>query len=311
MKSNYLRYEIVKENSIIRDGFKLRYYIEGEGIPVLICGSAIYYKRVFSQDLSNYCKMIYFDNRVFGGTCLKEMSQSDFEPKKIYDDIEALRQHLNLDKIVIIGHSGQAYMALEYAKHYPNSVSHVVMIGRAPTSDDKARAWAESNWHTLASDERKAALQRNLGNQSDEFINGFPAPQNYIKNYLRNTPKIWFNYDFDAESLWNNVELNIQGFNYIWGELFPKLDITKGLEDFNIPVAVMLGKYDGLVAPPTSWDAVQNKFKQLNIFIFDKSGHTPPLEEPALFNERLLQFLEMSSQSFNNKILSDPERYNA
>lgn len=36
------------------------------------------------------------------------------------------------------------------------------MIGRAPTSDDKANVWAESNWHTLASDERKAALKQNL-----------------------------------------------------------------------------------------------------------------------------------------------------
>lgn len=301
----------MKENSIIRDDFKLRYYIEGEGTPVVVCGSAIYYKRVFSKNLSNYCKMIYFDNRVFGGTCLKEMSQSDFEPEKIYEDIEELRHHLNLDKIVIMGHSGQSYMALEYAKHYPNSVSHVVMIGRAPTSDDKANAWAESNWHTLASDERKAALQRNLESQPDEFINSFPAPQNYIKNYLRNTPKIWFDYDFDAGSLWNDVEFNSQGFNYIWGELFPKLDITQGLEDFNIPVAVMVGKYDGLIAPPTSWDTVQNKFKQLNICIFDKSGHTPPLEEPTLFNERLLQFLEISSQNFNNKFLSDLEIYNA
>ena len=66
-------------DSIQRDGFKLRYHIEGEGIPVLVCGSAIYYERTFPKDLIDQCQMIYFDNRVFGGTCLKEASQSDFE----------------------------------------------------------------------------------------------------------------------------------------------------------------------------------------------------------------------------------------
>jgi proline iminopeptidase len=235
--------------------------------------------------------MIYYDNRVFGGTCLKEASQADFELDKIYADVEMLRQHLDIEKFVIIGHSGQAYMALEYAKKYPNYVSHVVMIGMAPTFNNAAHIWAESNWESLASEERKAALERNFKKWPDDLINNLSEPKNFIQDYVRKTPKIWFDYNFDAASLWENVEFNSKGFNYIWGELFPKLDITLGLEDFNIPVAVMVGKYDGLIAPPESWDAVKDKFKKLKIYVFNKSGHTPPLEEPTIFTERLLKFI--------------------
>lgn len=284
------------KDSIEQDGFKLCYYIEGEGVPVLVCGSAIYYERIFPKSLLNVCQMIYFDNRVFGGTCLKEATQADFELNKIYADIEALRKKLNIEKFVIVGHSGQAYMALEYAKKYPNNVSHVVMIGMAPTYDDKAHRWAENNWQSLASEERKAALERSFEKWPDNFINTLPEPQNFIQDYIRNTPKIWFNYDFNAAPLWDNVEFNSQGFNYIWGELFPQLDITQGIENFNIPVAVMVGACDGLVAPPESWDAVRGKFKQLKFFVFDKSGHTPPLEEPAVFCEYLLGFIGESTK---------------
>jgi proline iminopeptidase len=282
---------MLMRDSIERDGFKLRYHIEGEGIPVLVCGSAIYYERVFPKHLLSACQMIYYDNRVFGGACLKEASQTDFELDKIYADIEALRQKLNVEKFVIVGHSGQAYMALEYAKKYPENVSHVVMIGMAPTYDDKAHAWAENNWQAIASKERKAALERNLKKWPDDLINGLPDPQNFVQDYIRNTPKIWFDYDFDASLLWDNVGFNSQGFNYIWGKLFPQLDITQGLESFNMPVAVMVGKYDGLVAPPESWEAVRDKFKKLKVFVFDRSGHTPPLEEPAVFAEHLLGFV--------------------
>lgn len=277
---------------IVQDNFKLRYHIEGQGIPVLVFGSALYYEKAFPKSLLNHFQMIYFDNRVFGGSALNQLKRSDFELDKLYSDIEVLRQQLNLNKFVIVGHSGQAYMALEYAKKYPAHVSHVVMIGMGPTYDQASHDWAEKNWNLLATEKRKAALARNKKNQPDEVINSLPEPQNFIQDYLRNTPKIWFDYDFDASFLWENVEFNALGFHYIWGELFPKLDITQGLEDFQIPVAVMLGKYDGLVAPPESWNAVQEKFKQVKIYVFEKSGHTPQLEEPELFSQCLLSFIK-------------------
>jgi proline iminopeptidase len=281
------------KDSIEHDGFKLRYHIEGEGMPVLVCGSALYYERCFPKQLTKHCQMIYFDNRVFGGTCQKKATQADFELEKIYSDIETLRQHLNLGKFVLVGHSGQAYMALDYAKKYPDNVSHVVMIGMSPTYDDKSHAWAEDHWATHASKERKTALDRNIKKWPDDLINNLPDPKNAVQRYVRNTPKIWFDYDFDlaASALWEDVEFNTQGYNYIWGELFPHLEITQGLENFNIPVAVMVGQYDGLVAPPESWDAVKEKFNRLNIHVFNKSGHTPQLEEPAVFSERLLDFI--------------------
>jgi hypothetical protein len=37
--------------------------------------------------------------------------------------------------------------------------------------------------------------------------------------------------------------------------------------------------------------AVKDKFKKLKIYVFNKSGHTPPLEEPTIFTERLLKFI--------------------
>ena len=79
------------KDSIEHDGFKLRYHIEGEGMPVLVCGSALYYERCFPKQLTKHCQMIYFDNRVFGGTCQKKATQADFELEKIYTEVYRLR----------------------------------------------------------------------------------------------------------------------------------------------------------------------------------------------------------------------------
>lgn len=281
--------------AIEREGFKLRYHIEGEGIPVVVCNSVAYH--TFSEQLPKHCKLICLDTRVFGGSALKETERADFEPDLIYADIEALRQHLNLDQMVMVGHSGQSYFALEYAKRYPEYVSHVVMIGMSPTFDDKSHQWAEENWQSIASNERKEAFKNNIEAWPDAEIGKLPVKHKFIKDYIRKTPKIWFDYNYDAGVLWKDVDFSVQGISYIWGELFPKLDITKGLENFDIPVAVMLGKYDGLIAPSGAWDMIRDKFKCLEIHVFEESGHTPQLEEPKLFDKYLLEFIHKNKVS--------------
>jgi proline iminopeptidase len=53
----------------------------------------------------------------------------------------------------------------------------------------------------------------------------------------------------------------------------------------------MLGRYDFLLAPPSAWDPVKDKFRDLTIRIFEQSGHTPQYEEAALFDTVLLEWL--------------------
>jgi proline iminopeptidase len=39
------------------------------------------------------------------------------------------------------------------------------------------------------------------------------------------------------------------------------------------------------------WDGAEDKMANLTIRLFDSSGHTPQLEEPAEFDRALLEFL--------------------
>ena len=86
------------------------------------------------------------------------MPLSEYSLEQISDDIELVRTELGLGPIVIIGHSGHALMALEYAKRYPESVSHVVMIGIAPDLSETSHDEADAYWEMLATTERKAAF---------------------------------------------------------------------------------------------------------------------------------------------------------
>jgi proline iminopeptidase len=120
---------------------------------------------------------------------------------------------------------------------------------------------------------------------------GLSPTARFIRTYVRNGPRIWYDPRFDSTPLWEGIEINEVLFK-IWGEVFSKIDITQGLDALDVPVFLGLGRYDFLVAPPSSWDPIRQHFRDLTLRVFEKSGHTPQLEEPALFDHELLTWMQ-------------------
>lgn len=271
-------------------GFDLGYRIEGTGPNAFVVGSSIYYPRIFSENLRNHFRLIFADMRAFAPTPRSE-TPLNFDLNLLLDDIECMRQKLNLGQIIIIGHSGNAFLALEYAKKYPEYVSHVVMIGTGPDFSDASKEAADQYWATCASFDRKATFTRSFELHSDSHYEQIPLNQRFIWNYLRHAARIWYNFNFDSAPLWEGVNVNMPIFEYVWGTLFKEIDITKNLEALNKPVFLALGRYDFIVAPPESWNPLRSKFKNLSIATFEHSGHSPFYEEPDLFDKTLLDWL--------------------
>ncbi len=101
----------------------------------------------------------------------------------------------------------------------------------------------------------------------------------------------WYDQDFDSTPLWEGVEVNMDMFTHVWGTLLAEIDITQGLDAFERPAFLALGRYDFLVAPPSSWDPVKPHFNDLTVHIFEESGHTPQYEQAALFDSELLTWM--------------------
>lgn len=276
------------------NGYQLRYSIEGSGLPTLVIGSEIYYPRTFSKNLRKHLKLIFMDHRGFGIAPKREMQNAEFELDILVDDVEEVRQRLGLNKIIVLGHSGHAFIALEYAKKYPQHVSHVVMLGVIPSLSDKNKDAIDQFWQEFASPERKAALEKNEEKLPDEKLKHLRADQQFIQQYIRSTPKIWYDYDFDMSHLWEGIEINMQMLGYVWGVLFRDIDITKGLNQLNKPVFLGLGKHDYL-APYILWNSVRSHFKDLTTCIFEESGHTPQMEETEMFDQKLMQWINTHS----------------
>jgi proline iminopeptidase len=102
----------------------------------------------------------------------------------------------------------------------------------------------------------------------------------------------WYDPSFDAAPLWEGVTVNMLGIDYLWGEVFRDLDIREGLDELDKPVFLALGRFDYLVAPYASWQPYRECFRDLTVRVFDRSSHTPQLEESRLFDHELVTWLK-------------------
>ncbi|MUH01169.1 alpha/beta fold hydrolase [Scytonema sp. UIC 10036] len=270
------------------NGFQFQYILEGDGTPAIVIGSSLYYSRTFSNNLRNSLKLVFVDHRGFSPPYdCKDITQ--FQLDILVDDIELVRKELGFEKIIIIGHSGHAFMALEYAKKYPANVSYAVMICGAPSYSHEAHKASVRYLNDSVCPDRKAVLAKNLARLPQEIE---AAPEkSFITFCLLMGPKSWFDYNYDATKLWEDVEVNMTMFDYVWGEVFRDIDITKNLDKLQAPVLLALGRYDYLVPPPYLWEPIRDKFPNLTIRIFEKSSHAPHFEEPELFDRELLNWL--------------------
>jgi proline iminopeptidase len=274
--------------------FELSYCVEGSGPPVIVIGSAVYYRRVFSAALRQSLQLVFLDHRGFAPV-RADVPVSEYALALVLDDIERARAHLGLGKVVIIGHSGHGYMALEYAKRYPQHVSHVVMIATGPSHSAEHMQALERHWQESVCPERKERLAHDLALLPAEIE---AAPERRFVTYcVRMGARSWYDHTFDATPLWEGVHVNMPAFDHLWGEVFRDIDIRQGLDRLDVPVLLALGRHDYLVAPYAAWDPYRHSFLDLTVRVFEKSGHTPQFEESGLFDAELLRWLSEHRRS--------------
>jgi len=233
---------------------------------------------------------VFLDHRGFAAS-LGAVDRKVFALDNLVEDVERARQELGLGRIAVIGHSGHALIALEYAKKYQTKVSHLIMIGIAPDFSASSTLAAELYWHKSASPERKAAQRENVRKLPDAMLKKLPPGERLVKSYVRSGPRAWYDFHFDASPLWVGVEMNADMYEYVWGQVFRDIDITQGPSGFDRPVLLALGRYDFIVVPPSSWDRIRPKFANLTVRVFERSSHTPQYEEPELFDAETLRWI--------------------
>jgi proline iminopeptidase len=271
------------------EGARLGYRIEGHGQSCLVIGSSAYYPRVFSQELREHLQLVFVDLRQFAA------SDPAFSPERIsietyIDEIEHVRQTLELGDVVVVGHSLHGVIALEHARRYPEHVLGVVAIGSPPYRSHEDPSPSERFWLADASEERKEIVARRLAELTHEVCAALSPAELWKRRYQASAPKIWFDPTYDDSLLWEGVEMNGPVYQRVAGELFKPYDLAQIPGEIATPVLIVHGRYDYWESH-TLWEGRLHKLPRHTFVLFERSGHMPSLEEPKRFNEELLAWI--------------------
>ncbi|WP_249659628.1 alpha/beta fold hydrolase [Lysinibacillus fusiformis] len=278
---------MTRDKKIICDGFELHYCIKGQGEPILVVGSSVYYPRLFSENLSQHFQLIFLDHRGFVKPP-RPLKQEDYTLEKIVDDIEQARQLLKLEHFIILGHSGHAFMAMAYANTYPQHVRKVILLNTATTNSQERQQQSLSFFDANASVARKKQFERDIAFLAQDLKK--EPERRFVHMCIRMGAHSFYDYSFNATAMWEGVYTNMEVIDYLWGRAFAEQDLLQLTRSFPKPVFVGLGRYDFLVAPVSLWEAIEDT-SQVKKVIFEQSGHNPMFEEPELFDEQLISWI--------------------
>jgi len=271
------------------------YKIEGTGIPCLIVIShgIQFHQRTFSENLRKNLQLIFTD---LSGGYSDTRNVEEMTLDSIMDDIDGIRRELNLDRIALVGHSAHVLLNLEYARRYPDNLSHCILMVHGPKfwQLDDCRKIMDDHWDSFASDERKEAYSRNRMELTDERLNSVSPSEALILSYVADAPKYWHNYDINRSHLFEGFKINREFFDRLMKVVLKEYDATSYLSEIECPVFIAMGRYD-FVCPPPLWDGEKEKLQNCTYYLFERSGHHPQIEEQVLFDERLIDWIKKVS----------------
>lgn len=271
----------------VGDG-ELPYVVEGAGRPCIVVGMTNYYVRAFPDELKRVLRCAFMSTRAAAPAYAADTTGQYPLPAAVAD-VEAVRQALGWEKVVVFGHSAHGAIALEYARRYPDRASHAILVGSAPYWGARLSAAAQEFWQADASAERKAAAAARQRQFAAELRDARGSDA-FIRGYIANAPTYWYDPDYDAEPLWRGIHINMPYFNSLFASL-SSYDVREGAA-VTTPVFIALGRYDYAI-PYTLWDESSTAFlPAAEVHVFSRSGHTAFLEEAREFAEQLQQWLD-------------------
>jgi proline iminopeptidase len=234
-------------------------------------GDHSYYKPALSP-LADKMQLVYIDHRGQGRSA--RGPQETYTLENNVEDLEALRQYLGLDKIVVLGASYGGMVALSYAVRYPHNVSHLIAIVTTPHAGFLDRA-------------KEILAERGTDEQqlvAEKLWNGTFESDDELRHYFEvMDPMYTLKHQPDkAREAMERGIVSAQAINEGFGGFLRTYDVTNELHKITAPTLVIGAAHDWICAPEFSVE-IAERIPNADLRIFERSGHSVIYDEQEAF----------------------------
>ena len=268
--------------------------IEGKGVPIVLVsggpGTSHHIFHPYFSKAKDFAQIIYYDQRGVG--------QSDYVKGMGYiidqavEDLEALRKQLKVDKWIVLGHSYGGIIAQSYALKYLDNLKGLVLVASMTglpnvdfesgrQGDYLSKEEAEKNRDIIRKyfSTKELSLEQAIYNM---LLNGSWKRQNYYKPTKERMAQI---------ALYEWKPSSYDEFFDPLDEEANKKDLEGKFKDFKIPTMIIEGKWD-LTWNTDKAEKFHKNHPSSTLVMFEKSGHSPFVDEENKFFDELKKFME-------------------
>ena len=273
-------------------------YFDVEGCELAIATSQIQPKPVFFvihggpgvdhttcrpvlSPLSEIAQLVYFDHRGHGRSA--RGNPETYTLDNNVEDLEALRQHLGLEQIGLLGFSYGGMVALTYASRYPHRVSQLIPVVTA--ADSRFLALAQAKLAQEGTSEQQAIAQL--------LWDGTFTSEQQLQEYFQLLGPL-YSLTFDLEKsmdAWRRVIFNPEAINQAFGGFLKTYDIRAELPQISAPTLVIGAEQDWICPPQFSRDIAQ-AIPNARLEIVPNSGHSIRADAPEILLELASNFMK-------------------
>ncbi|MDZ7720872.1 MAG: alpha/beta hydrolase [Balneolaceae bacterium] len=280
----------VEEGTVSINGTEIYYNKVGEGEPIIVVhGGPVldhgYLERSF-EPLSEHYELLYFDQRLSGRSSA-DVDSTDITLDNFVEDIEALRQEFNYEKVHLMAHSWGGLLAMKYAIKYPSNLNSLILLNTMPANTED---WRKESQIVARRTSAEDSLRRSEIMSSELFQTN---PPEAIEQLL----VLSFRNQFKDPSLTDSLDFYIpedymirsQRFGYLMAEL-SNYNLYAELDSLDIPTLLVYGSNEPAV--DISGKNLNSTFPNSQLSVIQNSGHFPFIEQPNQFFEIIQSFLD-------------------
>ena len=265
---------------------------EGEGFPLVIVhglyGSSDNWLTIGKKLSANY-KVYMIDQRNHG----RSPNSDKHSYEVLTDDLAGFFDQHKIEKAIVMGHSMGGKTAMRFAADYPERVEKLIVVDIVPKDyfllNDESQYFLHKNilQAMLEINFSRMESRKEVENYLLERIDSSPVVQFLLKNVHRNKENKQFEWRLNVPVLYDNLDEIISGVNEKWFE--DRLPI------FNYPVLFIKGADSNYILPE-DYKTIRHIYPEAQIVEIPNAGHWLHAEQPQLFMEAIINFL-------NNKLL--------
>ncbi len=277
------------------NGVKLYYRIVGSGSEpvVLIHGGPGFTSDYLADDLETMARnhaMLVYDQRGIGRSSLVSDSTA-LAAQRYVEDLEAIRKHLGVEQLTLLGHSWGVVPATLYALQNPTRVRRMILVGTLPAE----RNGLVSAFQAMAAARDSATLRRMTELARIRAAN--PADLTACREYYQ----LWFTPFFGTTEAASRMKGNVcagspesltnkQNVDKFTFASLGNWDWTTSLNKVAVPTLIIQGELDPLpIASARKWAAAMPNARLLEL---KGIGHFPYVETPDVFFTAVDRFLK-------------------